>query len=420
MSSQSDFDLRISRRRFSQVTAAASVAGLGLSLPTCSFASDAEPRRRRVFRLWAMGDPHVHTDLYTRRGGKRTRRVDARESLGDAIRQSESKSGFDWDVAVCVGDFSGDQGVPNRQEGMEVVRQFAAAKQHRREQFYCLAGNHDASPDNRWFRRWVDPTGEHTRFSGVDAANRPHKIEGTWERYAFRVGNLLFLMMSDRNDYEPPVGRILNGKGFGGRPPGAVTVETFEWWKKAVAENPEAIVISAHHHMLKETTFASGEYEGFSPVTATNSWKSHYHGFFKDDGKHNKGASYLYWLVDESGKQIDATPNAQAFEQYLATHPGSIDLWLGGHTHSHPDDRKGGRSHVESKWGATFVNCCALSKCHARLTTLPMSRLFTFTEGSRQVRIQCYLHTSQHAPQGWYDKAERTITLSRPFVPPNS
>jgi hypothetical protein len=42
-----------------------------------------------------------------------------------------------------------------------------------------------------------------------------------------------------------------------------------------------------------------------------------------------------------------------------------------------------------------------------------MSRLFTFTEGSTKVRVQCYLHTDQYAPQGWYDKAERTIELSR-------
>jgi hypothetical protein len=31
-------------------------------------------------------------------------------------------------------------------------------------------------------------------------------------------------------------------------------------------------------------------------------------------------------------------PKAQAFESYLAAHPGAIDLWLGGHTHTHPDD----------------------------------------------------------------------------------
>ena len=47
-----------------------------------------------------------------------------------------------------------------------------------------------------------------------------------------------------------------------------------------------------------------------------------------------------------------------------------------------------------------------------------MSRVLTFTEGSDRLRIRCYLHTSQHAPQGWYAPAERTLSLRQPFVPP--
>jgi hypothetical protein len=92
-----------------------------------------------------------------------------------------------------------------------------------------------------------------------------------------------------------------------------------------------------------------------------------------------------------------------------------MDLWLGGHTHTTPDDTFGGRSHVERKWGVGFVNCAALTQHHVSSTTVPMSRLFTFTEGSREVRVQCYLHTSRHAPQGWYAPAERTLPLRHPF-----
>ncbi len=43
-----------------------------------------------------------------------------------------------------------------------------------------------------------------------------------------------------------------------------------------------------------------------------------------------------------------------------------------------------------------------------------MSRLATFTEGSDRVGVQCYLHTSEHAPEGWYEKAERTVHIGRP------
>ena len=46
----------------------------------------------------------------------------------------------------------------------------------------------------------------------------------------------------------------------------------------------------------------------------------------------------------------------------------------------------------------------------------PMSRLLTFTRGSREVRIQCYLHTTDYAAQGWYAPAEQTAPLRLPFV----
>lgn len=109
----------------------------------------------------------------------------------------------------------------------------------------AVVGNHDASgpdePTQWWFRKWIDPTGENTKFSGVNAQRRPYPITGTWERYSFRVGNLLFLMMGDRNDGSPPVGR---GKR-GGYPSGAVTGETFEWWKRNVETNEGAVIISA-------------------------------------------------------------------------------------------------------------------------------------------------------------------------------
>ena len=354
---------------------------------------------KHSFRLWATGCAHVGTDL----------RVSGRESLTEAIRQSEeggSEGGpaFEWDIALHLGDFSGSQTPPGDEEGREVVRQFGASRKHPREHFYSLVGNHDASgrdePCQWWFRRWVDPAGAQPAYSGVDASRRPYPIEGTWARYAFRVGNLLFLMMGDRNDGGPPVGRGVKG----GYPAGAVTGETFEWWRRMVEDNPDSIILSAHHHMLRETTVASGSWEGFTK-DERGQWRSHYHGYFPDGGP--EGASYLYF--------VDGKPDAQAFERYLAQHPGAIDLWLGGHTHTHPDDRTGGRSHIERKWDVNFINVAALTRHHANKTTIPMSRLLTFAEGSNEVRVQCYLHTSDYAPQGWYAPAERILRLGRPF-----
>jgi hypothetical protein len=112
---------------------------------------------------------------------------------------------------------------------------------------------------------------------------------------------------------------------------------------------------------------------------------------------------------------VDSTPDAQAFERYLAAHPGAVQLWLGGHTHTHPDDTSGGKSHIEQRWGVHFLNVGALTRDHAPRTTVPMSRLLMFVDGSPDVRVQCYVHTSQYAPQGWYPQAERTLHLSKPF-----
>jgi len=355
----------------------------------------------KLFRLWVTGCAHVGTD---KRHG--------RESLADAIRQSErggEEGGppFEWDVAFHLGDLSGTQTGPDDDEGREVVRQFSAAENHRREDFYNLCGNHDASgpdePCQWWFRKWVDPTGESAQHSGVHADRRRYPVEGTWERYAFRVGNLLVLMMSDRNDGGPPVGRGAHG----GYPAGAVTDETFQWWRDAVDGKDDSIVVSCHHHMLKETTVASGPWEGFTRGE-DGGWAGNYHGHFPDGGP--EGASYLYF--------VGRRPDAGAFEDHLAEHPGATDLWLGGHTHTDPDDNRGGRSHVETKWGTAFINCCALTRFHGREHSMPMSRLLTFEDGSDQVRVQCYLHTSEHAPQGWYEPAERTVQLTRPFAAP--
>jgi hypothetical protein len=351
------------------------------------------------FRLWAFGDAHVGTD---RRFG--------RDSLAEAISQSEaggSEGGpaFDWDIAVDVGDMSGaHHHLPDDAEGLELRRQFASLRRHRREDIYSVCGNHDRSgldePEAWWWQKWVDPLGQHTASSGVDNARRPFVVDGVWQHYAFRVGNLLFLMLSDRNEPTQSVGRGT----LGGNPGGVVSGETFRWWKAMVLANPDAIIVTVHHYVLKDTTVASGEWEGVRR-DADGQLVEHYHRPFAAGTP--QGASYLYW--------VDSQPDSGAFEQFLAAHPGRVQLWIAGHTHTHPDDNFGGKSHIEQRWGTWFLNVASLSRHHMPITTLPLSRLLTFTPGSAEVRVQCYLHTSQHAPQGWYDKAEKVIALRTPF-----
>ncbi|GBE67241.1 hypothetical protein MFM001_37030 [Mycobacterium sp. MFM001] len=349
--------------------------------------------------VWAFGDAHVGTDKQF-----------GRHSLAEAISQSEfggSEGGpaFAWDLAIDVGDMSGaHHSLPDDAEGQEVRRQFSVLRKHRREDVYSVCGNHDrsglAEPEAWWWRKWVDPLGEHTEFSGVDAKARRYPIDGTWQRYSFQVGNLLFLMMSDRNEPTQTVGRGT----LGGNPGGVVSGETFQWWKDAVRDNPDKIIISVHHYVLKDTTVASGAWEGVRKGP-DGRWQEHYHRYFEQGTP--QGASYLYW--------VDSKPDSGAFEKFLAERPGRVQIWIGGHTHTNPTDSFGGKTHIERRWGTWFINAASLSRHHMPLTTLPISRLLTFTPGSRDVRVRCYLHTSQHAPQGWYPEAERTLRLDIPF-----
>jgi Calcineurin-like phosphoesterase len=357
----------------------------------------ADPSMTSAFRLWVFADAHVGTD-----------KTHGRDSLATALRQSEAASGFAWDIALDLGDMSGAQGTPTDDEGKEVVRQFGVLKRHRREQIYDLSGNHDRSgldePQAWWWRKWIDPTGEHRDSSAVDSRKRPFPVVGTWERYSFRVGNLLFLMMSDINEPSQKVGRGT----LGGNPSGVVSGETFRWWKQMVNENRSSIIISAHHYVLKDTTVASGAWEGMRR-DEKGAWKSWYHGYFPQGTP--QGASYLYW--------VDSKQDSGAFEAFLAAAPSRVDLWLGAHTHTSPDDTFGGKSHIEQRWGTTFINVAGLTKYHVNANApengVPRSWLLTFTDGSDQVTAQCYLHDGDYAPQGWYTKNDRLIKLSKPF-----
>ena len=287
---------------------------------------------------------------------------------------------------------------------------------HRREQVYNVPGNHDAPyydhGPGSWFRKWGDPLGESTIFSGVDPQRRPFPVEGTWERYRFQAGNVVFLMLADRNDAPCPVGRgHSRDKESGGFPAGAVTRDTFDWWKQQVLDNQDKIIVTMHHHVLRDTTVASGNGEGHP----------RYHG--KSGGA--EGSSYLYYLIEnDDPEDFRFTKDAHVFEDFLeAFHKkngrAAIDLWIGGHTHvKGPDDHFGAKTITETRWGVGFLQVAALTKHHAGSHSL--SRLLTFTDGSNQIESNVYLHESnyQNNPVGWYAPAAKTLSLRHPFVAP--
>ena len=319
---------------------------------------------------------------------------------------------FEWDIAINLGDYAGGFGVPHDEEGQEIVNQYGVLKKHHREQIYSLAGNHDATlhsetPTQWWFRKWIDPIGENPETSGVDPKRRPYPTTGSWERYSFRAGNLLFLLMSDRNDLPPPIGRgrIDARSQVGGYPAGAVTGETLR-----LVAGRGGIEPGCHHH-LRTPPHAEGNHDrlrSLGGIYPPARWPL------------EKPLPWLHPPGCTRGRLIPlfswtANPDAQAFERYLETNNSAIDFWLGAHTHLNPGRNTGNRRYLERKWGVTFINAAALSKYHNPLIVPPSSRLLTFTEGSDRVRVQYYLHTRDFFHQGWYEPEERTVQISKPF-----
>lgn len=379
-----------------------------LNLPLLALTGLARAEDPRQFRVWAVSCSHVPEDI-----------EHGRESLAQVIRQSEGKvSGapaFDWDIMLDAGDLSAHQLPPRDADGQELARQYRALSKHRREQIYNVQGNHDAPyydhGEGSWFRKWGDPLGEHTRLSGVDPQRRPFPVSGTWERYSFQAGNVLFLMLSDRNDAPSPVGRgHSRQKQRGGYPPGAVTRDTFNWWKQQVLDNQDKIIVTMHHHALRDTTVASGRGEGHP----------RYHG----NTGGGEGSSYLYFLIEnDDPDDFQFTSDAHVFEDFLDEFHkqhghGAIDLWLAGHTHvKSPEDDFGGKTISERRWGVSFLQVAALTKHHGG--AVPVSRLLTFTAGSDEFQADVYLHEgwSKH-PVGWYEPSTVKFPLRHKFVAP--
>jgi hypothetical protein len=79
---------------------------------------------------------------------------------------------------------------------------------------------------------------------------------------------------------------------------------------------------------------------------------------------------------------------------------------------------------MEQRWGTWFMNVAGLTRFHggalgSEQHNYPRSWVFTFTDGSDQVTVRCYLHSDDFAEQGWYPIADRETQLSKPFHKPS-
>lgn len=355
---------------------------------------------REPFWVWAAGDAHIQADL-----------LSDYESLAASAHQVREATGApDPDVWVNPGDFVGRGHCPGSEHGKQLRNQLQSVDRHR---MYAVAGNHDAnSADMSWFRTYVDPTGRHRSESGVEREKRPFPTRGAWDHYAFRAGNAVFLMLSDRNAGPPPFGR----KCGAGGPAGRYSRETFEWWVDQVEAHRDEIVVTVAHHALLRTTTYTDYGEG-----AEHAHDRADRGSWADE----RGASIVYAIGEET---IDGRNAAGAsigerdygFKTFIREHPGAVDLWISGHTHRelHPGAAHDGRGLVEEVHGTWFVNAGALTRKHAA-PEVPFSRMIGFRPGSEEVEVRTFLHADgwKGTEKGLYEEAAERISVEPAFRP---
>ena len=325
-----------------------------------------------TFRIWGVGCTHSGKDTL----------LHNHKSLHRACRDAEN---FGMDIGASLGDFSGEQGLPTNQEGRLYREQLLSGlKNHFPEHIYPLQGNHDRTDKpgdqcGEWFNRWMDPLGIHDTRNYL----RPFPIvDGTWDAYEVRVGNLSLLFMSDVNRLLTPL-RGVNG----GDPGGVVTARAYQWWKDKCASyrGTNITVVTFSHYMPFETTTATKEYGG-GKLKSNGEYVGTYHGPGKENGR---TSSFLAYVEEDS-----STP----FVDHLEQHPGDCDLWVGAHNHVISGKAVGGLEHIVSKYGCLFVQNGAVTKYHhgPRGLANPKSRFYEFTEGSNKLLIHAYIHETMN------------------------
>jgi hypothetical protein len=368
------------------------------------------------------------------------------KTLGLAVDQSRGKyadaPAFDWDVLIDLGDWTASQGPPNEEEGLKLAELLEKSLGKDRGRFFSVSGNHDGDPigwePGAFTRKYVNPLweNEHLQTARLKEGQTPNEPDfrqlieypGTrWDRYLVRTGNVVWVMMGDRNEFDylalarkDLTGAFQAGRGSaegmprGGYPSGSVTLDTFEWWKKVVEDPAFAkdILITAHHHM-----------PAFTTITTEDGEPGEYHGKSGSVGPNGETGGQLYWIREYSqeGKEVNQYAQTRPFLNYLRDHPGAIAAWIGGHTHIHaPESEINGRGMHVRKYDVTFISVGALTDSHAGGLN-QMTRMLTFEEGSDQALLSVYVHRSRERRQkGWVADAARRVPLGREFICPES
>lgn len=325
---------------------------------------------RKEFRMALFGCVHCQVD-----------KDNGRESITEAMK-SQLSNGLKCDVAAILGDFSSEQEpieTPTHDaEGQEIANQLNGQILDR-HCIYCLRGNHDAGKLNYdWYNKWIDTFGQNTATSGVTNSSRPITIirDGSEEgHYALIKRNAIFFFCGDYNDMDSPIGR--NSMVDGGYPSGAMSRKCWDFVKAQIALHPTKTAFLFAHHLLKETTIATGDNEGVNG------------GFHGSSGK-PIASGRLEDIYDYSD---DTNTSADEIITWMGNNSGKIFMWCGAHTHCFRNQTYSGRGQYIYKHGTHFLNVGASSMYHAGHDA--MCRLMLFQNGSTELNIFQYLISSR-------------------------
>ena len=363
-----------------------------------------------------------------------------------AIDQSrglvEGAPAFSWDMMVDVGDWTASQAPPGHEEGEALAHVLNSRLGPDRGRFFTVSGNHDGDQKGwlpgHFAQSYVNPLGldAYAESSGFKASQRPNngdirqllEYPGTrWDRYLIRTGNVIWIMLGDRNEFDTLAekrgdtsGSYQAGRGSaagmprGGYPSGSVTLDTFEWWK-GVVEDPaltKDILITTHHLLPRNTT-----------ITTDDGEPGNFHGPSGSMGPNGEIGGQLYWIREYNtlGEEIFQYAQTRPFLDYLQDHPGAIAAWIGGHTHvDSPEQAINGRGISVRKHDVTFISVGALTDSHGGGNN-QMTRLLSFEEGSVEAVVNVYIHHSKDGhPVGWYEPASKRVPLGKAFQCPQS
>jgi hypothetical protein len=324
---------------------------------------------RNEFRLALFGCNHELADYNN-----------GRDSIAEGFK-ALSFNGILCNLAFMHGDYSSHQEpieTPTHDSDGTRVASKLNSLSINRHNVYSVLGNHDWGKLNcNWFRKWIDTFGENTASSGVNNSLRPYPIirNGTEvDHYAIIVRNNLFLMIGDYNGVDSPIGR--NSLVDGGYPSGAMSRKAWDFMKAQIALHPTKNVFVHAHHLLKDTTIATGDNEGFN---------GNFHG---TSGK-QISSGRLDDIYDDSNQ---TSVSADEIITWMDNNSGKIFMWCGSHSHVEINQTYAGRGQYISKHGTHFLNVGALSRYHAGRDSL--ARIMLFQNGSTELNIFQYVSYS--------------------------